>query len=265
MIPSASILRPALERLYVRCNRRDLVDPDPLATVYRFTDPADQEIAGLIAAALAFGGVRQIMASIDAVFQAFPHPHAHLRAWSPRSIRGRCAGFRHRYVDGEDLAGLLLGMRRLLGDHGSLGAAFAAHVQPAHATVLPALTAFAAALRQGRKNYLVPDPALGSACKRLHLYLRWMVRQDHVDLGLWRSVGAERLVVPIDTHMHRIALRLGFTRRRTADGKTALEVTEAFRALAPEDPTRYDFALTRLGIRNDLDAEGFFRSIERPR
>jgi uncharacterized protein (TIGR02757 family) len=99
----------------------------------------------------------------------------------------------------------------------------------------------------------VPSPVGGSACKRLNLFLRWMVRQDGVDPGGWDNVPQSKLIVPVDTHMHRICLRLGLTTRKQANMATALEITEGFRALAPDDPVRYDFSLTRLGIRRDAD------------
>ncbi len=95
---------------------------------------------------------------------------------------------------------------------------------------------------------LLPSPGKGSACKRLNLFLRWMVRSDDVDPGGWSGVDAGKLIVPLDTHMHRMGLEVGLTRRKQADMQAALEVTRAFRTIAPEDPVRYDFALTRLGI-----------------
>jgi len=96
-----------------------------------------------------------------------------------------------------------------------------------------------------------------SDLKRLHLFLRWMVRRDEVDPGGWESVTPARLIVPLDTHMHRIALRLGLTSRKQANLRTAGEITAAFRALERDDPVRYDFCLTRLGIRNDMSIEEF--------
>ena len=117
--------------------------------------------------------------------------------------------------------------------------------------MLPALSAFADALiaaADGGCPSLVPHPAKGSACKRLHLYLRWMVRRDAVDPGGWNGVPTAKLIVPLDTHMHRIGLGLGLTARRQADMRTALEVTRGFARHAPHDPVRYDFALTRLPI-----------------
>ncbi|MFC1474950.1 TIGR02757 family protein, partial [bacterium] len=104
-------------------------------------------------------------------------------------------------------------------------------------------------MRGGNRScYLTPAPRRGSACKRMNLFLRWMVRRDDVDPGPWTDVPASKLVVPLDTHMHRISSGMGLTSRKQADLKTAIEITDAFRAISPEDPVRYDFALTRLGI-----------------
>jgi uncharacterized protein (TIGR02757 family) len=103
---------------------------------------------------------------------------------------------------------------------------------------------------------LLPSPGRGSACKRLNLFLRWMVRSDEVDTGVWQGVAASKLIVPLDTHMHRIAGQMGLTQRKQPDMRTALEITDRFRSIAPMDPVRYDFALTRLGIRQALDTNG---------
>ncbi|MCD6487215.1 MAG: TIGR02757 family protein, partial [Syntrophobacterales bacterium] len=108
-----------------------------------------------------------------------------------------------------------------------------------------------------RGNSLLPSPAKGSACKRLNLFLRWMVRHDDVDPGGWDDISSSKLIIPLDTHMHRICLALGITKRKQADMKTALEITRSFQVMAPHDPVRYDFALTRLGIRKDTDITSF--------
>ena len=106
-----------------------------------------------------------------------------------------------------------------------------------------------------QRSFLFPDPFKGSACKRHNLFLRWMVRSgDGIDLGIWKAVSPRDLIVPIDTHMARIGRLLGLTRRRTEDWRTAEEITEAFRRVCPEDPVRYDFALTRIGILKECTA-----------
>jgi uncharacterized protein (TIGR02757 family) len=139
-------------------------------------------------------------------------------------------------------------------------ACFLANLNNADETVLPALRRFYAEIdagARGRCGHLLADPAGGSACKRWMLFLRWMVRRDAVDPGGWEAVGARRLVIPLDVHIKRICTRLGLTRRRQADLRTALEITDAFRCIEPDDPVKYDFALARLGIRRDADVGDF--------
>jgi len=251
-------LRPHLDRLYETWNRAEFVSPDPLEAVRRFDDVPDREVAGLIASSLAFGNVKQILASIDAVLRAMPRPAAWLDAATPRTIHKTFEGFRHRYASGRELSAMLIGAKREREQYGSLGAAFGAFADPNDEDVSSALARFVALLNGAEEsNYLLPDPRRGSACKRLHLYLRWMVRRDAVDPGGWDRVVPAKLIVPVDTHMHRIATALGLTRRKAADLRTAREITAAFRVIAPEDPVRYDFALTRLGIRKDTSPERF--------
>ena len=109
----------------------------------------------------------------------------------------------------------------------------------------------------GLARNLLPAPRDGSACKRLMLFLRWMVRRDAVDVGEWTSVSPGELVIPLDTHVHRIARELGLTSRATADLAAALEVTESLRAYDPLDPVRFDFSLSRLGIRSDYSLKDY--------
>lgn len=256
-------MRRTLETLYRRYNRPEYVDPDPLALVLRSQTPEDQEVAGLIAASLAFGNVRSILQSASRVLDLFPRPAADLRAASPAALRARLSGFRHRYVAGGEMADFLLGIRNALTKYGTIENCFLAHFHPDHESILPALIGFADALRipgGPSKNYLLPDPRLGSACKRWFMYLRWMARRDAVDPGPWRRLPPAKLIMPVDTHIHRIALRLGWSRRKTADLRTAFEITDTLRVFSPHDPVRYDFALARLGIRSDTDLEAFIRA-----
>lgn len=255
----------ALEALYRQYNRPEYVYPDPLALVLRFHRPEDQETAGLIAAALAFGNVVSILRSVQTVLDALPRPAHCLQTFARDDLEERLNGFRHRYVSSIEMVDLLAGMQRVVLEHGSLGQCFRTHLRPEHETVLPALIGFTDALRAQSglaKNYLLPDPRRGSACKRWLLYLRWMIRRDAVDPGPWRHIPAAKLLCPVDTHIHRIALRLGWTRRRNADLRTAQEITAVLRAAAPDDPVRYDFALARLGIYPGADMEAFFAQCE---
>ena len=155
---------------------------------------------------------------------------------------------------------MLWGLKKVLEEYGSLHDAFIEVLDEEEDTLLPALSRFTDLLRKHgpmTRNSLLPSPEKGSACKRLNLFLRWMVREDNVDPGGWGRVPRAKLIVPLDTHMHRIGRMLQLTGRKQADMRTAMEITHAFRKIVPDDPVRYDFVLTRLGIRGDMEPESF--------
>ncbi len=192
-------------------------------------------------------------------------------------LRKAFDGFRYRFFSGADIASLLCGLKGVLGKSSGLGTIFSALVKPGDETVLPALARLVAEIVSASgttsgsakpfvKN-LLPSPAAGSACKRPLLFLRWMIRKDAVDPGGWDAGLCPLLVQPMDTHMTWVAARFGFTSCGAAgDGvawnspnlKTALEVTRRFREIEPGDPVKYDFCLTRPGIRGDLDRDACF-------
>lgn len=242
-----------LETLYRKYNRRRFVHPDPLECIYAYRRVQDREIAAFVASALAYGNVRQILNSVNAVLEKMgPSPRDYLECSDPAGLRADFAGFVHRFATGGHVAAMLAGIRAVLDEYGSLQEAFAAGVCRQDATYAPALSGFASRIRRHAPKdpgHLLACPEKGSACKRLFLFLRWMVRRDDVDPGGWDKMSAAKLVVPLDVHMYRACFGLGLTRRRQADMKTALEVTAGFARLAPDDPVRYDFVLTRPGIR----------------
>ena len=250
---SATQYRRALEYQYHAFNRRRFVHPDPLECLYAYDDPADREVVALVSSSLAYGRVAQILRSARRVLDVLgPSPARLLRDTPPARLAEMVAGFKHRFTTDDELAAMLVAARGVLKRHGSLGECFAGGLGPSDRTVIPALGRFVEALGgTKRRNSLLPDPGRGSACKRLHLMLRWLVRRDDVDPGGWPAVPPRLLVAPLDTHMHKIARALSLTARRAADARTALEITDAFRAVSPDDPVRYDFALTRLGIHPD--------------
>lgn len=247
--------------LYDAYNRREYVHPDPLEFLYDYPELRDREIAGLIAACLAYGNVHQILKTVSFVLNRIGEPFAFLMSFSPESIKRDFKSFRYRFTTGEDLALLLIGIKGVIEKYGSLNDCFRAGLRDDHETVLPAICHLVkelASCGQGRPPTLLPLPERGSACKRLNLFLRWMVRQDRVDPGGWEGIPTSKLVVPLDVHIMRISSRLGLTHRKQANIITAVEITNAFRAIEPVDPVKYDFALSRLGIRDDLSPESFF-------
>ena len=248
--------------LYETYNRREFVHPDPLEFLYDYEDLRDREIVALIASGLAYGSVRQILRSVRSVLELMDSPYLFIVHASRESLLKTFRHFKHRFTTGEELARMLFAVKQVIRHRGSLHACFEQGLGKQDETILPAATAFVDELSAafgGRPRSLLPSPEAGSACKRLNLFLRWMVRRDAVDPGGWDQVPRSKLIVPLDTHMHRIALRMGLTARKQANLRTACEITEAFRRIEPEDPVRYDFALTRLGIRSDLSPEDFLR------
>jgi uncharacterized protein (TIGR02757 family) len=251
--------RRALERLYRRYNDARYVSPDPLEFVYRYEGGLDREVVALVASSLAFGTVKQICRSVAMALEPLGKaPADHLLSASPRDLAASYRGFRHRWITGADMACMLGGVRAALREYGSLRGLFVAGLGDTESDIVPAAARFVEYIHakgDGFRPCLLPSPASGSACKRLNLFLRWMVRSDAVDPGLWSEVSPEMLIVPLDTHMYRISRTFGFTRRRTADLRTAREATEGFRRISPRDPVKYDFALTRLGILKEGGAE----------
>jgi uncharacterized protein (TIGR02757 family) len=255
------ITKKRLERLYNFYNHRKFVHPDPLEFLYSYPDPLQMELAGLIASSLAYGRVSQILKSVSSILEKmYPSPRAFLLNSSRKDLLACFSGFRHRFTTGDEMAYMLLAAKHVIEEHGSLYACFMAGYNNDD-TLLPALSAFVNELRNAAaitKNSLLPSPDTGSACKRLHLFLRWMVRKDRVDPGGWRGIPRSGLIIPLDTHMHKICVELNMTRRKSSDILTAMEITKVFRKIDPQDPVRYDFALTRLGIRKDADLKSFF-------
>ena len=239
-----------LEGLYERYNRREFVSPDPLELLYRYDDTSDREIAGFVASGLAYGNVQVIVRNAGIVLDRIGEPRRFVERTTEQELLSLFSGFRHRFTAAADLAHFFLGIQGVFRRFGTLQSCFLHGFRPDHETVLPALTGFLAALNpEGRRNFLLPDPRRNSVCKRLHLYLRWMVRKDDIDPGGWEWVSPAHLIVPIDTHMFRIGSIMNMTTRKTPDCKTAQEITESFRRYSPDDPARYDFALTRVGMR----------------
>lgn len=225
------------------------ISPDPLELARRYEKPLDQEVAGLIAAAFAYGRADIIVANIGAVLEKMgPSPYAYLASFDPAEAKRRFAGFAHRFHKTKDLVAFLACIANAIATHGSLGALFRECYDDRDDDIGPSLARFVEALRGSSLQYLLTSPNDGSACKRMNLFLRWMVRRTPPDLGLWTFADPAKLVMPVDTHIHRIATFLGLNRRKSADWKTARLLTARLARFDKADPIRYDFSLCRLGI-----------------
>lgn len=238
------------------------LDSDPVELVHRYSSPEDREVAGFIVSSLAYGSADQIRKSAEKVLMLTgSSPADFARSLTSDKALDAFRGFIHRWTDGEDIAYLFLALGRIINENGSVGAFVKSMYDPEEKTIAGVMTRFSEWIRgtysdKFRQNskksgisYLVPSPADGSACKRLALYFRWMVRgPDEVDFGLWKFIPASQLIIPVDRHIARMGRLLGFTNRRSVDWKMAIEITESLRRLDSRDPLRYDFALVRPGI-----------------
>jgi len=242
-----------LEILYARTNRREFVHPDPLEFLYGYPELADREIVGLVASSLAYGRVGQILKSVSKVLERISRPAKFVREATRRTLEASFTGFKHRFTTDAELIALFLGVKACLERFGSLEECFLDGMEGSSEAIDSASRDFCRKLTGGRRNSLLPLPEGTGANKRLNLFLRWMVREDAVDPGGWKRISPKWLMVPLDTHMHRICLAMGMTERKQADIRTVREVTAAFRDLTPEDAVRYDFTLTRMGIRKDQE------------
>jgi uncharacterized protein (TIGR02757 family) len=259
----ALALRPKLDRLYAGFNYPDSA-ADPIQIVRRYQRPDDREVVGFIAASLAFGRVASVLQSIERVLAIVgPEPAAYVRAFDPSRAAPAFRHVVHRWTRGPDLVALIWVMRQMIDRSGSIEQFFVDGIESSDDDLGRAIDSFsqrALALDLGRAYgrvprrpgvcYFFPRPSAGSACKRLNLFLRWMVRRDALDLGVWTMISAAKLVVPLDTHVIRVGRCLKLTRYKSPGWRMAQDITASLRRIDPSDPVKYDFALCHLGMMN---------------
>jgi uncharacterized protein (TIGR02757 family) len=279
-------LKSRLDALYASFNYPDSAT-DPIQIVRRFERPDDREIVAFCAAALAFGRVASVLQSIERLLDIMgEHPAEYVRRFDPRAHAGAFAGLVHRWTREQDLVALLWVLRQMLDRSGSIEGFFLEGYDARAADVEGAIDSFSAralaldltaAYGVGRGtrtgvSYFFPRASAGSGCKRLNLFLRWMVRRDALDLGVWTGVSPSQLVVPLDTHVMRVGRCLRLTRYTSPGWKTARDITASLRRLDADDPVRYDFAICHLGMMNacgfsqpQKDSQCPLRGLCRPR
>ena len=285
-------LKSVLDRLYADFNHPDSAT-DPIQIVRRFQRDDDREIVGFIAAALAFGRVSSVLQSIERVLAVMgPEPSAYVRRFDARRDGPAFAGIVHRWTREADIVAMLWLLRQMIDRSGSVEGFFLEGYDAGAEDIAGALDSFStramaldlkaaygrvpnpSTLRepQGRPEqgrgatgsgrgrlgvcYFFPRPSAGSGCKRLNLFLRWMVRRDALDLGVWRRVSPAKLIVPLDTHVIRVGRCLHLTTYTSPGWRMARDITASLRRLDPDDPVKYDFSVCHLGMMN---ACGFSR------
>jgi uncharacterized protein (TIGR02757 family) len=280
-----SSLKPVLDRLYSDFNAPDSA-ADPIQIVRRYERADDKEVVGFCAASLAFGRVASVLQSIERLVKIMgPRPAEYVRRFEPARDAAAFSGLVHRWTRERDIVALLWILRQMLDRSGSIEGFFLEGYDPTAPDLASALDRFserALALdlraaygrvpKRPGVGYFFPRPSKGSACKRLNLFLRWMIRHDALDLGVWTRVPASKLVVPLDTHVIRVGRCLQLTRLQSPGWKMASDITASLARIDRDDPTRYDFSICHLGMMNacgfsraQADSQCPLRGVCRPR
>ena len=237
---------------------------DPVWFTHRFPAPADREVVAFIAAALAFGRVQSVLNSIEGMLKVMgPSPAAFVRGFDPARDRKAFDHLVHRWTRGADFAALVWVLHQMIERRGSIEEFFVEGLPAGAIDVAEGLQSFStAALAMdvrpiyGRSQprpgvaYFFSRPSSGGACKRLNLFLRWMVRHDRVDLGVWTKVKPSQLIVPLDTHVIRVGQCLRLTTLKSPGWRMAADITKSLREIDPVDPVKFDFSICHLGMMN---------------
>lgn len=254
-----SELKELLERLYDKYNRPEFISEDPIAVPHRYTGRVDREIAGFLAATIAWGNRKAIVRNGHRLMRLMDDtPADFVRNASPQEL-SRLTSFVHRTFNGVDLCDFILALRRFDRQFGGIGAFFESRYEATHS--IPTV------LAEFRREFFVTEHAprcekhlssieRGAACKRLCMYLRWMVRRDDrgVDFGEWRRIPMSALFLPLDLHAGNMGRALGLLNRRQNDWKAVEEITATLRQYDAADPVRFDYALFGAGIDGYLKA-----------
>lgn len=260
-MPTLDALKTYLDNLVARYEQPRFIADDPISIPHGFDDPRDQEVIGLYAALLAWGRRETVLKKMADLCERMRYrPYDFVRTFDVGRDGDRLADFKHRTFQPIDALHFTQNLGALLREHETVEALFARHLPPEADDVGPAIQGFSTSIMAhpgtpARLRKHLARPEAGSACKRLAMYLRWMVRPGPVDLGLWNQIRPDQLVLPLDVHSGRQARALGFVTRKSNDWKAVQHLTAACRHLCPEDPARYDFAFFGVGAYDaSLDA-----------
>jgi len=249
-----------LDSIFKHYHKPEYIHPDPLEFLGNFKNSDDMEIVALIASSFAIGRIQSILQTVEIILERLKSPKKDLLSLDRKKLELAFTGFKYRFYTDRSLIDFLIGIKNVISEFGSLHNCFLRGVNQTSGDPLGSLSFFVSQLTADISSgqRVLPDPEKGSACKRLNLFLRWMVRNDDIDPGIWADIPKDILIIPLDTHMMQISQILGFTSRKSADMKTAIEITDALKVYDPLDPVRFDFSLTRLGIHPDLSYDELY-------
>jgi uncharacterized protein (TIGR02757 family) len=257
-----SELRTILNRFYREYDFRQRILHDPIEFPHRYNNTGDIEIAGFLACCFAYGKIGLFKPVIEKILSIMGEsPYDFLLHSSVTRQAKRFQGIHYRFNGNEDIICLLFMLQIILRKESSLESVLMKHYRDADENIGNSLAAmmdrflsvdttkiYGRNIKPSGLIQFFPSPAKGSTCKRSSLFLRWMIRDKDIDFGIWKNIPKNKLVIPLDTHIMKISRCLGFTKRNSADWKTAVEITRVLKQFDPEDPLKYDFALCHHGI-----------------
>ncbi len=252
-------LKQKLEYHYNVFDKRKL-EPDPLQFLHIFKDERDIEIVGLIASIFAYGNVKQIENTIKKLLVIFDYkPYSFVKNFSLKTEAAKFKGIKHRFYTEDDIIKLFIVLNKEIKKYKSIRNIFLTGYNPLDKDVKNGITNFSNHFLNSFHQYfdsvsngikfMFPLPEKNSACKRMNLFLRWMVRKDELDFGLWNEIPTNKLIIPVDTHIARICKSLRLTNKKNVSWQMAEEITKNLKRFDPEDPVKYDFAICHIGIR----------------
>jgi uncharacterized protein (TIGR02757 family) len=238
------------------------ISPDPLQFLHLYSNEKDIEVMGFIAAVFAYGNVQQIINTLNKFVEiSGNHPYEFIASFKDFKNDRRLKNLYHRFYSTGDVTNLFRVLEKVYNNYGLLKSLFLKHYKQDDINIKNALSGFSHHFRNEIKNispkkelsigtrFMFPLPELGSACKRKNLFLRWMIRKDELDFGLWNEIPPNKLIIPVDTHVARICKKLKLTTRKNVSWKMAEEITENLKKFDPADPVKYDFAICHIGMR----------------
>ena len=246
-------LHDLLEHLHDKYNREDFIESDPISIPHMFSDRHDQEIAGFLAATIAWGNRKAIVKSARRMVQYMDYaPSDFVRNASDKELE-HLRSYVHRTFNGQDFTDFVLSLRHIISNHGGIGEFFESSYE-ASQDMTKVLSEFRKEFFSCQHNphceKHISSIDKGAACKRLNMYLRWFVRHDDrgVDFGHWRKIPMSALYLPLDVHTGNMGRALGLLQRKQSDWKATAEITSSLREFDPSDPVRYDYSLFGAGI-----------------
>lgn len=249
---TADELRSFLDEKVLQYNNQDFIDSDPVQIPHLFTQKEDVEIAGFLAATIAWGNRKMIINNARKMVTLMGNsPYDFIMSHQDHHLE-ELGSFVHRTFNGGDFATFIKALRHVYENHSGLEAVFAKHQQEdgMQKAIHEFKKIFFEIEHQNRTQKHVSDPLAGSAAKRINMYLRWMVRNDNsgVDLGIWKTISTAALSCPLDVHSGNVARKLGILTRKQNDAKALYELDTQLRLMDKNDPVKYDFALFGLGV-----------------